>query len=57
MNADVKMLCQDQKKWKKKHKIEATDVKNTRQNKKNPAVDGWSFLLLTSISLVNDIEK
>ena len=34
MNADVKMLCQDQKKWKKKHKIEATDVKILRQTQK-----------------------
>ena len=36
MNADVKKLCQDQKKLKKKHKIEATDVtKHTSKIKKN----------------------
>ena len=47
MNADVKMLCQDQKKSKKKHKIEATDVKNIRQASKITKINGWSFLLLT----------
>ena len=47
MNADVKMLCQDQKKCKKKDKIEATDVKTKRQEPKKIKVTGWSFLLLT----------
>ena len=40
MNADVKILCQDQKKLKKKYKIEATDVKNTRQRSKRTKVNG-----------------
>ena len=57
MNADVKMLCQDQKKFKKKHKIEATDVKNTRQSSKKIGVDGRSFLLLTCSAHVSCIEK
>ena len=57
MNADVKMLCQDQKKWKKKHKIEATDVKNKRQRHKNQKINGWGFLLLTDSLPVSDLEK
>ena len=34
INVDVNMLRQAQKKCKKKHKIEATDVKKKRQNSK-----------------------
>ena len=57
MNADVKMLCQDQKTCKEKHKIEATDVKNTRQRPKKIGMDGWTFLLLTGTLPVSAIEK
>ena len=38
-------------------KIHALTRKTLVKIKKKPAVNGWSFLLLTSISLVNGIEK
>ena len=41
----------------KSKEYSCTDKKNTCQESKIPKENGWTFLLLTSISLDNDIEK
>ena len=55
MNADVKILCQDQKKWKKIYKIQATDVKNKRQESKKikmniDAFYCWRKIIMSVVS-------
>ena len=41
----------------KSKEYSCSDKKNTCQKSKKVKVTGWTFLLLTSISLVSDIEK